>query len=1087
MKITVVLFLLGIVSARAEVARWADPGIPLKDGLELWLDASRENEAREAHYMNRLAEGQGMDLWHDSSGRSRHLAQWTAAARPSWRNGVVSFDGDDFLAALLTPGLESKACTVFVVAAPDRVAGDFPALFSAARRGENDYTSGLCIDFGRAASREGLAEILNVEGAGQSGERNLLGEPVASGHGHLFTVSCRPGGTTLRVDRTASGRRARGDVAFAMDRVAVGARFVEPAMHHSYRGRIAEIVFYNRELEDGEVAKVEAWLSSKHAAFLRPSDPNALKLEPVKDAPMVQMLVPGFRVDELEVETTNLNNVEYAPDGRLFAGGYDGRFHLLRDTDSDGIEDTLDTFSAATSDNFPMGLVVKDGMPHATLGEEIVRFRDTDNDGIPETRETVAKDWDDSELRAEPAIMHRRVDTALALAAGPDGSWYVTMGSANAGNGYWQEAHGDVWSPDTLKTGTPRYSPDKRRGCLLRISPDGKVEQLNSGLRYIMSLQWDRHGELFATDQEGATWLPNGNPFDELLHLQTGRHYGFPPRHPKLLPGVIDEPSVWDYAPQHQSTCGFRFNGPAKDRPRFGPEFWAHDAIVTGESRGKLWRTTLAKTAVGYVANNQLFAVVGMLITDCAISPQGDLVICCHSGPPDWGTGPSKNGKLFKIRYVDQAAPQPVLTWALDETKTVIEFDRKLDPAGWTKLASRIHIEGGRHVAAADRFEAIRPGYAVVRAQQTEPRFRVPVKSAGLGEDGRSIIVETESRIQAVGYAITLDVPREEQGIKQADAIDVAHELTGLAADWRGNDGSRWSGWFPHPDFKVARELTRGSTEQEQALSSLAKPGTLVFHTQLDLSHLLQPATQPGSKLDYTPEPETVTLAVKCDAALKLKVAGKPIEGTSITRTITGSDWLDFELEVATPATSLEITFHTSRDARPRPLGVRRFLMPFATAPNQAAEKATIPEIAGGSWDNGKKLYHGKATCFTCHTIHGEGRAVGPDLSNTLHRDYASVLRDLQDPSATINPDAVAYQVTLNDGSSAVGTRIAENAAELKLAAPGGTITTLRKADIKSTAALPVSLMPPGLLTGLSAQEVKDVMTFLLTPPSRSR
>jgi hypothetical protein len=51
------------------------------------------------------------------------------------------------------------------------------------------------------------------------------------------------------------------------------------------------------------------------------------------DAPGVQMLVPGFTVRELPVKLTSLNNIEYAPDGPLFAGGYDGRFHLLRDTD----------------------------------------------------------------------------------------------------------------------------------------------------------------------------------------------------------------------------------------------------------------------------------------------------------------------------------------------------------------------------------------------------------------------------------------------------------------------------------------------------------------------------------------------------------------------------------------------------------------------------------------------------------------------------------------------------------------------------------------------------------------------------------
>ena len=103
-----------------------------------------------------------------------------------------------------------------------------------------------------------------------------------------------------------------------------------------------------------------------------------------------------------------------------------------------------------------------------------------------------------------------------------------------------------------------------------------------------MSLQFNKHGDLFVTDQEGATWVPNGNPFDELLHIPLGaeeksRHFGFPPRHPRWLPDVVDEPSVFDYAPQHESTCGFRFNGPAPGRGRFGPEWWAGDAIGTGE------------------------------------------------------------------------------------------------------------------------------------------------------------------------------------------------------------------------------------------------------------------------------------------------------------------------------------------------------------------------------------------------------------------------------------------------------------------------------------------------------------------------
>src|SRR4029078_5734055 len=119
------------------------------------------------------------------------------------------------------------------------------------------------------------------------------------------------------------------------------------------------------------------------------------------------------------------------------------------------------------------------------------------------------------------------------------------------------------------------------------------------------------------------------------------RPAGFPPRHPRHLPDVIDEPSTFDYGPQHQSTCGFCFNEPVKDGgPTFGPKAWAGDAIVTGESRGKLFRTQLVKTESGCVALNQLFARLNMLTIDCSITPDGSLLVPCHSGPPDWGTWP---------------------------------------------------------------------------------------------------------------------------------------------------------------------------------------------------------------------------------------------------------------------------------------------------------------------------------------------------------------------------------------------------------------------------------------------------------------
>src|SRR4051812_10438620 len=64
----------------------------------------------------------------------------------------------------------------------------------------------------------------------------------------------------------------------------------------------------------------------------------------VENPPPVQMLVPGFSVRELPLDLHNINNLIYAPDGRLFALCYDGNVLQLKDTDGDGLEDVATLF-----------------------------------------------------------------------------------------------------------------------------------------------------------------------------------------------------------------------------------------------------------------------------------------------------------------------------------------------------------------------------------------------------------------------------------------------------------------------------------------------------------------------------------------------------------------------------------------------------------------------------------------------------------------------------------------------------------------------------------------------------------------------
>src|SRR6185503_13502659 len=173
-------------------------------------------------------------------------------------------------------------------------------------------------------------------------------------------------------------------------------------------------------------------------------------------------------------------------------------------------------------------------------------------------------------------------------------------------------------------------------------------------------------------------------------------------------------------------------------RERFGPPEWEGDAIVTGFSRGKLWRVPLAKTRAGYLGRPVVLASFRSLPVDVALSPKGDLVVACHGGKPDWGSGPNGEGKLWKLSWTGKTAPQPVIAWPTGPLEVKVAFDRPV--AGEAQGAT---LEGGEFVRAGDRFETIRPGYKVVAEQQRSPRHPLRVHSLQPSEDRRTLTLLT--------------------------------------------------------------------------------------------------------------------------------------------------------------------------------------------------------------------------------------------------------------------------------------------------------------------------------------------------------
>jgi len=821
-------------------------------------------------------------------------------------------------------------------------------------------------------------------------------------------------------------------------------------------------------------AEALAWLLLAATACIVP----AAAAEPPSAMP--RMMAAGFVVEPLPLDLPNVNFLRYRADGVLVAGGYDGTVWLLRDTDGDGLEDRADEYFKSPTvkavlgmDLTPPGDKRGSGVFVAAPGR-VVFLPDADGDGRADREIVVASGW------PPPKFAAGGVSDTLGVAVGPDGEIWFGIGTDDFNRPYLVD-----------EKGRSRYDVRGERGTIQRVAADFSARTtVCSGIRFPVGMAFNAAGDLFCTDQEGATWLANGNPLDELLWIRPNRHYGFPPRHPRHLPDVIDEPSVFDFRPQHQSTCGLLFNLPAAaDRggPIFGPDWWRDAALVCGESRGWIWRVELEKLTLpddeaGYVARTQPFACLPMMPIDAAISPRGDLVVTCHSGQPDWGSGPAGRGRLFRFRHARRDVPQPRFAFTPAPGELRIVFDRPLAPD--LAAAAPPRIEFGPSLAAGDRFESFRPGYAVVQQQQADPRHALAVTAVRLDDDGRTLVIATDTHRIATSHAVTLAIDDAE--------VDLGYAPHGVTAEWRDAMGQvRWSGWLPHLDTRLARRFTAGSPQHDRLWTLVEEPGELRLTATVDCRSMLRPAVQRGATLDHEPLPdEAVTLAVT--GGLPLRAGAAPAEVAAPrdgppAATIAGAATVrPCVIRAATGrGFGLSLHWHTAEDPRPRPLPLHRLWMPWAEAePAAAVVGGTIAaDLPAGSWARGWQVFFGaEGNCSTCHMLDGRGGWIGPDLSNLRQRDPLSVRRDIADPNATINPEHIAHVVTLADGRALSGIVRPEGDAIL-VGDIDGRVTRLARDDVEDMQPAKVSIMPTGIPEKLGPGKMRDLLAFLTTAP----
>lgn len=120
--------------------------------------------------------------------------------------------------------------------------------------------------------------------------------------------------------------------------------------------------------------------------------------------------------------------------------------------------------------------------------------------------------------------------------------------------------------------------------------------------------------------------------------------------------------------------------------------------------------------------------------------------------------------------------------------------------------------------------------------------------------------------------------------------------------------------------------------------------------------------------------------------------------------------------------------------------------------------------------------------CLTCHQRAGQGHRVGPDLASVAGRAKETLLSDILDPNREVAPDSTAFLLVTKDGQVLNGLLAEETATAVKLRRAEGVEEVVPRTDIAELRATGQSLMPVGLESALTPQDIADLIELLRRP-----
>lgn len=205
--------------------------------------------------------------------------------------------------------------------------------------------------------------------------------------------------------------------------------------------------------------------------------------------------------------TAEVGAIDFLPDGRLVACFLRGEVMIYNPK-------TKDWKLFAEGLQEPLGILPVNASEFIVMQRpELTRIKDTDGDGQADLYETLTDDF---------GITGNYHEFNYGPVKDKDGNLFIGLNAASSGGGILEEVRG-ILDTTTMGHKGQMFSAVPYRGWMMKLTPEGELLPIASGLRSPNGIGFDQKGNLFVTENQGD-WVGTS----ALYHIQEGNFYGQP-------------------------------------------------------------------------------------------------------------------------------------------------------------------------------------------------------------------------------------------------------------------------------------------------------------------------------------------------------------------------------------------------------------------------------------------------------------------------------------------------------------------------------------------------------------------------------